>query len=678
MIELALPAGTLENAIVAFEHGADAVYFGLKDFSARKNAGNFSFEDLSKIRRYSIEKKKKTYITINTLVDDKSLEKLYDTLERITEYGTDGIICQDLGAIRLIRRDFSSLPLHASTQLAVHTIDGVKALEDLGFERVVLSRELNLKEIEKIRNACPDIELKVFIHGAMCYGFSGLCMASFLKTGRSANEGSCAQVCRTWFEDLKSKEKLYPFSLKDLEAGELVKELERIKIDSLKIEGRLKGNEYVAATASYYRAIIDGKDPKPLHSAVKTSFQRISSTGYFNYTGPGHENLNTGLYTGHIGEEIGKVVQAKKKSIEVNELKRINQYDGLMLLSKNKNGLIDSYKFSAHITRKEREKAILSLDESTNAKPGDILYRISNSTLNIKSPSLALAHYKTPLDIDIKIYDNKIVVNGEAYNIAMQKGEKDGYEDAIKRIFLQAGDAPFSPATIKIENKSSYEYPFLRPSDLKKIRRDAYEKIKPNHIPIKGYKIAIPKSKMSITLPPREKLESDAFPFGPYAVDVDGICYIIMPPVSYSEEEMLKSVLNEAKKHKKVRIGMNNISNLRFAKEHPEYEYFADVYLYMSNREAASLVFESIPNFIGCYLWLERKEYQKPWPIEPTIVDKFSPPLFISRSCYRHDSLNLDCKGCSREHRFEIEQNGKQYTVVVHNCQTAVSDVKHK
>ena len=115
MIELALPAGTLENAIVAFEHGADAVYFGLKDFSARKNAGNFSFEDLSKIRRYSIEKKKKTYITINTLVDDKSLEKLYDTLERITEYGTDGIICQDLGAIRLIRRDFSSLPCVDST-----------------------------------------------------------------------------------------------------------------------------------------------------------------------------------------------------------------------------------------------------------------------------------------------------------------------------------------------------------------------------------------------------------------------------------------------------------------------------------------------------------------------------------------------------------------------------------
>ena len=299
MIELALPAGTLENALVAFRSGADAVYFGLKDFSARKGAGNFSFEDLSKIREFSLKNNKKTYITINTLIDDATLARVYETLDKITEYGTDGIICQDLGVARLIKRDFSTLPLHASTQLAVHTVHGVKELQKLGFERVVLSRELNLDEIKHIRKECPDVELKVFIHGALCYGFSGLCMASKIKTGRSANEGECAQVCRTWFNDITNRKKLYPFSLEDMCAGELVKELEAIGIDSLKIEGRLKGNEYVAATASYYRAIIDNAHPELYKGLVQSSFQRISGSGYLDYSGPGHKCLNTGVYTWH-------------------------------------------------------------------------------------------------------------------------------------------------------------------------------------------------------------------------------------------------------------------------------------------------------------------------------------------------------------------------------------------
>ena len=201
MIELALPAGTIKEAMAAFKAGADAVYFGMKDFSARKGAGNFSAEDLSRIRRYALDNSKKIYITVNTLIDDKDLPRLYETLKTIDRYGCDGLIVQDLGVARIVRKDFPSLPLHGSTQLAIHTIAGVKELQSLGFERVVLSRELNLDEIRKIRKACPDVELKVFIHGALCYGFSGLCMASHLITNRSANEGSCAQICRSWFVD---------------------------------------------------------------------------------------------------------------------------------------------------------------------------------------------------------------------------------------------------------------------------------------------------------------------------------------------------------------------------------------------------------------------------------------------------------------------------------------------
>ena len=250
MIELSMPAGNLENAVYAFLGGADSVYFGLKDFSARKGAENFSFSDYRKIRKYAKDNGRKIYITINTLIRDSELERVFDVLKEIEKCGVDGIIVQDLGVIRLLKNHFPTLGIHASTQLAVHTNYGVKMLRELGAERVVLSRELSLKEIEKIRKNNPEIELKVFIHGAMCYGFSGLCMASLEKTGRSANRGECAQICRTWFKD-EDKDHLFPFSMKDMDAGKDILTLEKMGIDSVKVEGRRKGNEYVYYTSRY-------------------------------------------------------------------------------------------------------------------------------------------------------------------------------------------------------------------------------------------------------------------------------------------------------------------------------------------------------------------------------------------------------------------------------------------
>ena len=152
-IELAMPAGTLEEALIAIRSGADAVYFGMKEFSARKNAGNFSEEDLAKIRRFALENGRRIYIAVNTLADDGSLPRLMRLLDTISHYGCDGVIVQDLGAVRIIRERFPGLPLHGSTQLAVHTIGGVKALQHLGFERAVLSRELSLDEIRRIRES---------------------------------------------------------------------------------------------------------------------------------------------------------------------------------------------------------------------------------------------------------------------------------------------------------------------------------------------------------------------------------------------------------------------------------------------------------------------------------------------------------------------------------------------
>ena len=285
--ELALPAGSLQCALHAFKGGADAVYLGLKSFSARKGAVNFSFEDLRKLKAYCQENDKKFYIALNTLVKDQDLPEVIQLLKQIDYVKPDGIIVQDLGIASIIKKDFPNLELHGSTQLAVHTINGVKQLQSLGFTRVVLSRELSFEEIKTIRQACPDVQLKVFIHGALCYGFSGLCMASQVITGRSANCGACAQICRTWFTCKETQTDGWYFSMKDLNLGEKVLEYEKIGIDSLKVEGRMKGPDYTYWCAKYYSLLLEGHSPndqevKWAKEAMQVSFSRETTEGFFD------------------------------------------------------------------------------------------------------------------------------------------------------------------------------------------------------------------------------------------------------------------------------------------------------------------------------------------------------------------------------------------------------------
>lgn len=194
--ELLSPAGDFETALAAFDAGADAVYCGLADFSARAFAKNLSFEDLGHLVRFAHAKGKKVYVTFNTLVDEVDVEQAVETLSRLEEIGPDALIVQDLGIARLCRRHFPGLALHASTQLVAHNLEGVLALKDVGFTRVVLARELSLAEIASISKRCGGLELECFIHGALCYSISGLCLFGAMEKGRSGNRGKCPYCCR--------------------------------------------------------------------------------------------------------------------------------------------------------------------------------------------------------------------------------------------------------------------------------------------------------------------------------------------------------------------------------------------------------------------------------------------------------------------------------------------------
>lgn len=271
--EILAPAGGKEQLIAAVRSGADAVYFGAKSFNARRNAQNF--DSLSDTVRYCHERGVAAHITVNTLFCDDEREELIALAKEIAKAGADAVIVQDLGAAKIFKQCVPGLPLHASTQLAVHDINGVKQLEQMGFSRVVLSRELSLKEIEYIAKN-TSLEVEVFIHGALCMSVSGCCYLSSMLGGRSGNRGLCAQPCRL---DFKSGDRHFALSLKDMCHIEHIKELEKAGVCSFKIEGRMKRPEYAAAAVNACIAARNGQ--KPDLETLRKVFSRSGFTeGY--------------------------------------------------------------------------------------------------------------------------------------------------------------------------------------------------------------------------------------------------------------------------------------------------------------------------------------------------------------------------------------------------------------
>lgn len=320
-VELLSPAGNFECAIAGFSYGADAIYLGLRNFSARADAVNFLPVELYAIVNYAHQNGKKVYVALNTVIQNSETAEAIETLALINDAKVDGLIIQDFGIINIIKNYFPNLEMHASTQMAVHNLDGAIALRELGFSRCVLARELSFKEIENITKNCG-IETEVFIHGALCYSYSGLCMYSSFLKGLSANRGKCTYPCR----------KIYggdhPYSMKDLCLGDDVKKLCDIGVASLKIEGRKKTPLYVAATADYYRKVIDGKNTDGCIENIKRIFARPFTNLHFN--GKNKDVIDRD-FSGPRGLLIGKVANVKGRIITFKTNQAISKHDGLLI-----------------------------------------------------------------------------------------------------------------------------------------------------------------------------------------------------------------------------------------------------------------------------------------------------------------------------------------------------------
>ena len=287
-IEILAPAGGFDSVIAAVRSGADAVYVGQKQFSARASAKNFDADELKRAVAYCHIHGVKVYVTVNTIVFDEELEALAAAIRTAAEADVDALIVQNMGVARLARQIAPDLPLHASTQMSVHTASGVRALCEMGFKRVVLSREMSREEIKKA--AQIPVEIEVFVHGALCMCVSGQCWFSAMLGSRSGNRGACAQTCRLPFS-VNNQKGGHALSLKDNSLIPLIGDLQAIGVASAKIEGRMKRPEYVAAAT---RACVEQRDLGFITDQTAAWLRGVISRTGFTY----------GYYKGKIGKEM--------------------------------------------------------------------------------------------------------------------------------------------------------------------------------------------------------------------------------------------------------------------------------------------------------------------------------------------------------------------------------------
>lgn len=309
-VELLAPVGNMEKFKMALHYGADAVFLGGKMFNLRAGSNNLSDEELIYAVDYAHKRGKRVYVTLNVIPHNDELELLPEYVKFLDEIGVDGVIVADLGVFQIVKEN-SNLKISVSTQASNTNWRSVKMWKDLGASRVVLARELSLEDIAEIRRKVPDIELEVFVHGAMCMSISGRCLLSNYMTGRDANRGDCAQSCRWKYnlvEETRPGEYMpvfeddhgtYIFNSKDLCTIEFIDKLLDLGVDSLKIEGRMKGIYYVANAVKVYRDAIDSYysgnykyNPKWMEELESTSHRSYTSGFYFGRAGAESQNYN--------------------------------------------------------------------------------------------------------------------------------------------------------------------------------------------------------------------------------------------------------------------------------------------------------------------------------------------------------------------------------------------------
>lgn len=419
-LELLAPAKNLECGIAAIDHGADAVYIGAPRFGARAAAGN-SLDDIRQLCRYAHQYQAKVHVTVNTIIYDSELNDTLDMIRDLQEAGVDALLLQDMGVLYALQGkgpsavDFTwTRELHSSTQCDTRSAEKVKWLQALGFNRAVLARELSVKEISDIHQAVPDMDLEVFVHGALCVSYSGVCYASEKCFGRSANRGECAQFCRMKFNLLDSDNKeiehqRHLLSLKDMCQIDNLEALADAGACSFKIEGRLKDAGYVKNVVSAYSQRLDEICRKHPQKYARPSFGRpryefeanlkkTFNRGFTNYFLKGRQPDIASFDTPKaIGEFVGKVKEIRGNSFNVASIASFTNGDGLCFIN-------DEHELEGFRVNRAQGNRLFPLKMPMNLRPGTGLYRNNDQAFE-KILAGKTAERKIPVKITFSLYD---------------------------------------------------------------------------------------------------------------------------------------------------------------------------------------------------------------------------------------------------------------------------------
>ena len=480
--EILAPCGNMSSLKAAIAAGTDACYLAGNSFGARAYANNFSSDELLEAIDLAHLHNVKIYLTCNTLIKSSEMTGVYDMLFPLYEAGLDAVLVQDYGVMRMIRQYFPELPIHTSTQMNILTPEGARLAAERGASRVVAAREMNLRELARIKEEA-DIELEVFVHGAMCLCYSGRCLMSSMLGGRSGNRGRCAQPCRQRYNGK------YLLSMRDLCSLRLVPELVDIGVDSLKIEGRMKNEYYTAATVEAYRVIVDAYMDGSLNDSLIEKYENRLldifnrggfSTGYLNRNRDADkwdEVLIDSSMPGRRGVKVGTVSKVSDGKVHFKALKDVGSGDELLIDAS------EQISITSGIDIKQGESVSLKAPQTRLITKGCGIYRTRSRSLIADIDVLINSGRKIPVTGNVRVIkgeelsitlasgNNSITVTGGVVEAASNRPID---RDTIINKISQLGNTAFVMKSLDVQTD---DVSFVRIGELSELRRQAVAKL---------------------------------------------------------------------------------------------------------------------------------------------------------------------------------------------------------